>query len=189
MISCNDWCLSPLVQNARGNKCAYITGPKDALIKLKLDETKTPFDAGSFNPLETVRLNLDLAVTDMSSEIFAKIDEWVIDKLAANPKAYFKTTKTRDEIAAIYKPSITPHEKDGKTYTPTIRSKINTAGPRKIKCWTQEKTLRDSPEDWRQCEILPIVSVKGLWFMSNQCGCTYEIHDCILNETETSCPF
>ena len=154
-----------------------------------MGETKAPFDAGSFNPLETVRLNLDLTVTDLSSEFFSKIDAWIIDKLAANSKAYFKTTKSRDEIVAMFKPSISPHEKDGQTYPSTIRMKINTSGPKKIKCWTPEKTLREPPEDWRQCQITPIVSVKGLWFMSNQCGCTYEIHDCIVDEILNTCPF
>ena len=130
-----------------------------------------------------------MSCTESYKTILNEIDGWVISKLAADPKAYFKKQLSRDEVKAMYKPSVTPHSKNGVDYAPTLRCKINAEGPRQIKCWGVDRVSRPLPEEWRGCTLQPIVTVRGVWFMSGMCGVTYEVANIIVEEASEECSF
>ena len=185
-----NWLLLPITCNARGNKTAGIVCDGE-VIKVKFDETKAPFGAGLWNKQpDDIRLNLGLACTERYLNFLDSVDEWAIDQLAQRSAEYFKGPKTKDEIRAIFKPSATPHEKQGISYPSTMRCKINIAGTNCIKCWHPSKALRNRPDDWRSCTLTPEVTIKGLYFMAGGVGVVYECQNIVVvEEGPEECPF
>jgi hypothetical protein len=184
--------LLPIQVGARGNKSApLLRGNAPVTFKPK-NPTQTPFEPGVYGDPVATRKNLELRCDQEDFQQFLnELDEFVIHTLAYNPQAYFGKKKlTIDEIRNNYKPSITIRQKDGAEYPPTCRCKIN-VGNNPIKCWTPEKTLRDQPEQWRACQILPLITARSVWFMGQgQCGITYEVSDaCITELAADECPF
>ncbi len=105
-----------------------------ANIKIDTKEfLKIPYNASSFERND-VRLNLDIALTVELQKWLEKVDAFVIDELSKDPLPYFEKALTTEEIKKKFKPSCTPHEKDGFLFSPTMRCKIYVAGPRGIKC-------------------------------------------------------
>lgn len=183
-----NWQLLPIVCSARGSKSAQILC-NNAPIKVKLEPTKAPFGAGVWNQTPDItRLNLDLQCSNYL-EFLQKVDDWAIDKLAANSSQFFKKTMSKEEIKGIFKPSASPHEKNNVPYEPTFRCKINVAGANVVKCWNADRSARSIPDDWRGATITPEVTIKGLWFMQGGCGIVFEVHNCIVEEESAECPF
>ena len=154
MANAANWKILPTISNVRGHKSAQIVQEKEGIcspqvVKIHLGPTRAPFGAGCFNSEEKIRVNLDLECTNTYTELLERIDAWVIDTLAASPELYFKKPLTRDEVIKAYKPSCTPHSKNGIDYSPTMRCKTTLEGPSKVRCWTPERFLRAVPEDWR----------------------------------------
>ena len=183
------WRLTP-VSTTRG-KSALIGDAACEPIKLDTHHfLKIPYNAGSFDPKELVRWNLDIACSDELRDFLYKLDEFIIGQLAKDSELYFKKKTSEQEIRTHFKPSVTKHEKDGVVYSDTVRCKINMSGPKAVRCWTPEKNKREAPEDWRTCTIRAVIIPKSIYFMAgNNTGITFEIHDCILNQMDDSCPF
>ena len=174
MANTANWKLLPTISNVRGHKSAQLVCEKKGtcapqIVKMHMDPTRAPFGAGNFNKEDTIRVNLDLECTHTYMEVLGRVDAWVIDTLAANPDLYFKKHLTRDEVIKAYKPSCTPHEKNGVDYAPSMRCKTNLEGPSKVRCWTPDRIQRAVPEDWRRCTITPLVTFKSIWFMNGLC--------------------
>ena len=184
------WHLLPTTANIRGNKSAAITGKYSEVVKVILEQTYAPYGASSFEKTaETVRLNLDIACSESHNKFFNEVDAWVVAQMENDPQSYFKKKMSKSEILAIFKPSCTPHSKDGVDYAPTARTKINTAGPKMVQCWSVDKNARPPPSDYRNCKLTVEVTVRGIWFMSGQCGVTYEAQNIIVEEHDHECPF
>ena len=188
MELCKDWRFWPICTSHQGNKHCRITLPDNGPIKIHLRDSFCPYDASRYNQADT-KLNLDIALDEESVKKFEAIDEWVIDKLAADPMQYFKQNLSRDQIKLMFKKSVRQHEKDGKTYTPTLRCKIVECGAYPTRCWNKNKEKVPHPEIWKNHKIEPIVTIKNLWFMSAQAGVLYGIDDCIIEQQDETCPF
>jgi hypothetical protein len=189
-IDTSTWNLLPVCTSLNGrNKSAPICS-KNQAVKVKLEETYAPFGASNFNPEEKVRLNLDVSCTESHLAFCKKVDEWALKQLAKDTKQYFKKHLTEAELKQAYRPLATPHEKNGIQYPPTIRLKIMTEGPNKLRVWSKDKELREMPEDFRTCKILAVqVAVKSIWLMNSQAGVLLEASDIIVQEDDVSCPF
>ena len=134
------WHLLPTTANIRGNKSAAICLKGNEAVKVILEQTYAPYGASSFEKTaETVRLNLDLACSESHNKFFNEVDAWVVAQMENDPQSYFKKKMSKSEILAMFKPSCTPHSKDGVEYAQTARTKLNTAGPRAVQCWSVEK--------------------------------------------------
>ena len=183
-----NWRLTS-VTTAKG-KSAIISDSNCEPIKIDTQTfLRCPYNAGSFDPHELVRWNLDLACSDELRDFLYRLDDWVIEELAKD-QSYFKKKVSKEDIRLCLKPSCTQHEKDGIVYSPTIRCKINMAGPREVKCWSMDKNKITPPEDWRRCTCRAIIIPKNVWFMAqNDIGVCFEIHNCVLNEMDDTCPF
>ena len=188
-IDTSTWNLLPVCTSLNGRSKSAPICSKNQAVKVKLDETYAPFGAGNFNPEEKVRLNLDISCTESHLAFCRKIDQWVLGQLGKDTKTYFKKQLNEAELKQAYRPCATPHEKNGVQYPPTIRLKIMTEGPNKLRVWTKDKELRELPEDFRNCKITPIVTVKSIWLMNGQAGVLLETFDIILEEEDISCPF
>ena len=182
------WELGLPTSSVRGNKSSQILC-KGGAAKVRLDPTRAPFGAGNFNKEESVRMNLDLECADSYKSFLQAVDDWAIGKLAADSHLFFKKALSLAEVKAIYKPSCTPHTKNGVEYEPTMRCKINTVGPYAVKAWTPDKVSRALPECWRNKTLTPMLTVKSVWFMSGACGIVFEIHNIIIEEEDEECPF
>ena len=188
-IDTSTWNLLPVCTSLNGRSKSAPICSKNQAVKVKLDETYAPFGAGNFNPEEKVRLNLDISCTESHLAFCRKIDQWALAQLGKDTKTYFKKQLNEAELKQAYRPCATPHEKNGVQYPPTIRLKIMTEGPNKLRVWTKDKELRELPEDFRNCKITPIVTVKSIWLMNGQAGVLLETFDIILEEEDISCPF
>ena len=183
------WQLLPVCTSLNGrNKSAPIVCENQS-VRLKLEPSTAPFGAGNFNVEETVRLNLDLSCKESHLKLLTQIDEWALKQLAKDSKLYFKKELSETELRAAYRPCATPHEKAGVQYPPTMRLKIMTEGPNKIRCWTPDHQPRPMPEEWRNCRLTAQVVVKSLWIMNGAVGTLFECHDIIVDEEDISCPF
>ena len=166
-----NWIIHPLFVSQRGNKSAAITtiqpirGPITCIVK----DTQTPFNVSSWTPGDN-RLTLDLAVNTEAREFAEQLDKFVLDTVSANPTAFFKKAHTYEEVKEMYKPTIHEHER----CPPTIRTKMDQTT---VRCWDKDNTPMEAPDDWRQANLTVQISVKGLWFMSNQFGVTLEVKD------------
>jgi len=189
-VETKNWSLLPVATSLNGkSKAAPITAGGQR-VSFALPPTKAPFGANNFDPLEKVRMNLDVSCTDQYTAFLGKVDKWAVEQLSKDPSKYFKQAKTPTELRAAYRKCATPHEKDGQKYSDTMRLKIMLDGPNKIRCWTPDHQPRDIPTDFRNCTITPFVSAKSIWLMGgNSAGILWECSDCIVEEEDISCPF
>jgi len=189
-IDTASWNLLPVCTSLNGrNKSAPICS-KNQAVKVKLGETYAPFGAGNFNPEEKVRLNLDISCTESHLAFCRKVDQWALAQLGKDTKQYFKKQLSEAELKQAYRPLATPHERNSIRYADTLRLKIMTEGPNKLRVWNKDKELRQMPEDFRTCKILAVqVTVKSIWLMNSQAGVLLEASDIIVEEPDVSCPF
>ena len=184
-----EWQLLPACTSLNGrNRSAPIVFENQS-VKITLEPTKAPFNAGNFNAEEIVRLNLDLSCTASYTTFLNSVDKWALRELGKNPTLYFKKDLTPTELKAAYRPCATPHEKNGIQYPETMRVKIMVDGPNKIRCWTPDRQPRPMPEDWRKCTLTPQIIAKSIWLMNGQAGVLFECQDCIIEDDDVSCPF
>ena len=140
MANTTNWTILPIVINARGNKSAQILC-NNAPVKIKFGPTTAPFGAGLFTKDDAAtRLNLDLQCDETYCEFLNAVDDWAICLLADRSTEFFKKTMSKEEVVIIFKPSATPHCKNGIEYAPTWRTKINVSGLRPVRCWRPDKT-------------------------------------------------
>ena len=134
-------------------------------------------------------MNLDVSCDAELESWLGQLDEHIIAALASRSASFFKKSLSKDEIRGLFKKSCTPHEKNGVTYAPTVRTKVNTVGPRRVRAWTPEKIERELPEDLRGCELKVILTVRSVWFMQHGCGITFEVQNLVVKEPSLECPF
>ena len=183
------WLLLPVCTSINGrNKSAPIVCENQS-VKLKLEPTTAPFGAGNFNVEEKVRMNLDLSCSESHLKILTQIDEWALKQLSKDSKLYFKKELSDTELRAAYRPCATPHEKNGVAYPPTMRLKIMTDGPNKIRCWTPDRQPRPMPEDWRNCRLTAQSTVQSIWLMNGAAGVLFQCCDVIVEEQSMDCPW
>ena len=64
-------------------------------------------------------------------------------------------------------------------YGPQLRCKVNTEGPHKIQLISEEAL---SVEDLQRRQVLPIVSIRGIYVQRNQAGLMVDVVACIVGE-------
>ena len=139
----------------------------------------TPFGASSFNNEETNRKTVDFRVTPELEEFLHRLDAWACLYLADNSERLFKGRVPE------YRPCL---QKKG-DYTPTVRCKLNVAGQKACRFWSERCEKIEMPADLRECGLVPRVHAKSLYVMGREVGLVLEVTDllCVL-PTET-CPF
>ena len=105
------WRLTSQVCPTRGSRQALLSDNGDNIQVDPETFLKIPYNAGSFNKEELVRWNLDVAVTDELRVWLEKVDAFVIEALAKDSMIYFKKTLCKEDVAKMFKKSVTMHEK------------------------------------------------------------------------------
>ena len=181
MTDTTNWIIHPQFVSQRGNKSAALTTNTRLPIKFIVKDTQTPFNVSAWNP-DDKRVTLDLEANAETREFAETLDEFVLKKLA-NSTAYFKKAHTYEELKQLYKPLIHEHDRTAAT----IRTKLERDG---VRCWDKDNNIMQEPDDWRQANLTAQITVKGLWFMSNQFGVTLEVKDVqIIPYATDGCPF
>ena len=148
--------------------------------RIQLDRLRCPF--GVQDGLEvSSRQNLEVAISSEQLREWARsIDEQNINWIVANSVALFKKEMRRETLENNYRTLLTSPA--NAAYDPLLRLKINKEGfgATNVMVVVQEGTA-ETPLKWkhgsladieRNSEVIPIVEISGLWFVSKSCGMT-----------------
>lgn len=152
------------------------------------DRLRCPF--GVQDGLEpSSRKNLEIAVSlDSLRQWALSIDEQNLQWIVDNSLSLFKKEMKRATVEALYRTLLTVPT--NAAYDPLLRLKINSDGAQatNVMIVVQEGTAT-TPLKWRHgtlediernADVIPIVEVTGLWFVSKGCGMTLVATDVLV---------
>jgi hypothetical protein len=189
--SFNGWVYQEPRKNPKNGMNVYIkegvhagaTNPR-----MQMDRSSCPFGVQD-GMEEGARKNLELSVSSEGMRAWATaLDNHNTDWITANCPALFKKEMPRSTVETLYRPVLTPASNP--SYCPLIRVKINSGG----RAATNVMIVVDEGDDsrplrWKtgsiadltqHCQVLPIVEVVGLWFVSKACGMTIVATDLLV---------
>ena len=192
-----EWSFRDPVVNSKGGKSVFIDispsqrgTPKIQCVVDGETGLRAPFGlsapfADSGNSPSRTSLDFSLDSDDLLN-FWKEVDRHVLRSATANCEKWFKKGLSEVEISSLYRPIVT--EKEGSTYRPTFRTKLNaqnTKGAPRIyvlhndgkKVSYDKGTLADVTQDAR---YWPIVQVSGLWFLSRQMGVSLVVSDLLV---------
>lgn len=162
---------------------AHLSAPR-----VQLERLRCPF--GVQDGMEaSSRQNLEVAVSLESLRTWtAALDDQNLQWIVNNSVLLFKKEMKRATVEALYRPLLTTPA--NAAYDPLLRLKINKDGPQatNVMIVVNEGTP-NSPMKWRHgtldeierhAEVIPIVEVSGLWFVSKACGMTLVATDLLV---------
>ena len=189
-VSPSQWVYQQPKKNKNGGLSVNLqTSPTHSSSpRVQLDRLRCPF--GVQDGLEaSSRKNLEVAVSMESLKAWAAtIDEQNIQWIVGNSQALFKKEMKRATVDALYRTLLsTP---SNSAYDPLLRLKINSDGAQatNVMIVVQEGNA-STPLTWRHgslediergAEVIPIVEVTGLWFVSKGCGMTLVATDVLV---------
>ena len=65
----------------------------------------------------------------------------------------------------------------GKTYKPTLKTKIDLEGQNAVRCWNTDGESVSSPLIWKNLKLKPKLIFSHLWIMGNQFGVVVRVSD------------
>ena len=172
--------------SSRGVRSAAITGDRGQLCTFKPNAPlRIPFEPSAYMNPEATRVNLVFAAPAELQEQLGNLDSWATAYATEHSERLFKRAMTHDQVVEMYKPTI--HRSD--KYEPTLKTKANMEGRQKLRVWTPEREAREPPEDWRDCDALPMIVVRGFYFQTKEFGLILETTDILIHERTRACPF
>ena len=154
---------------------------------IQLDRCRCPFGIQD-GMEESARKNLELSIgNDEFIQFARRLDAHNVQYATTKSMELFRQNMTEATVSAFYRSLLSP-QKSG--YAPLLRVKINATGNQTTKVFvvTAEPTAT-SPMRYRpgtleevtaHCEVLPIVEVVGLWFISKGFGMTLVATDLLV---------
>ena len=156
--------------------------------RVQLERLRCPF--GVQDGLEaSSRKNLEIAISleplrEWARALDAQNITWIVD----NSMTLFKKEMKQATVEALYRPLLTTPS--NAAYDPLLRLKINSDGLQATNVMVViEEGTAESPLKWRhgtladverQTEVIPLVEVTGLWFVSKGCGMTLVATDLLV---------
>ena len=183
------WSVQPPSTSTRGARLALVTdsGGRPPTFKLTtLPTLSSPWGATSFDGTSS-RMSINYHLEPDHVTFFDRLDEWFVRHLSTHSERLFKKTYTQDEMRSLYRPLVTRHE----GYQPTLRTKLNSEGPRRVRLWSAKCTPLEGDElaNLRQYLLAPVLAIKGVWNMSKEIGVTIETQHIMLSSASTDdCP-
>ena len=97
----------------------------------------------------------------------------------------------REKVRAGYSSCLKTSEKG---YAPSLKCKMDTAGPKQVWCWDESGESIDQPLQWRGRYVKPRLLFSHLWFMGASFGPVIRLTDAGLAESDIeppkrTCPF
>jgi len=177
-----DVVVGDLQQLRSGAKVAYLSANNEP-IRLCLADVKSPLDSPwgicSFDESND-RKNLDLTCSDELCKFWGKVDEQIKDQLEKNSEHYFKKKLTRSQLDSIWKPTVLGRE----GYPPQFRTKLPVVDD-KVSCYDFERNpVQLDRHAFKKASVVPIVHLKNVYFMGNNCGLVIDIHTMLVKTHE-----
>jgi hypothetical protein len=156
--------------------------------KVQLERLRCPF--GIQDGLEaSSRKNLEIDVSAQSLREWAqRLDEQNLNWIVENSVMLFKKEMKRATVEALYRPLLTTPS--NAAYNPLLRLKINSEGGQATRVMiVMSEGNATAPLKWRHgtladierhAEVIPIVEITGLWFVSKGCGMTLVATDLLV---------
>ena len=147
-----------------------------------------PFGPGNFDKdTAATRLTLELRCNQEMCIYFAQFDLCAKTYLFEHSERLFGKSLTQQQIEEGYHPALTYHANN--TYSPNLRTKVDTQGRREVSYWTPEGVRRDAPEYWSRVTVVPALEICNLWVMSRELGWVIQCTALKVYEESTDCPF
>lgn len=193
-VSTNSWIYQEPRKNPKNGINVYLQESANVARnpRIQLEKSRTPF--GVQDGLEeSSRKNIELAVTsDALKQWATNLDHQNVTWITDNCPSLFKKEMNRSTVEALYRPLLTPPT--NVAYSPLMRLKINSGGrnPTNVMVVVSDGNAT-TPMKWRtgtladitpHCDIIPIVEVVGLWFVSKGCGMTLVATDILVFPTK-----
>jgi hypothetical protein len=192
LTNTKSWIVRDAVISSRGAKSCQIehTEPDaggDSKIKFNIASmelpSKTPFGATTFNNEISSQKTIEFHLTDGEMDQMQGLVEWLADYLSKHSERIFRKSMSREQVFETIRNPVT--QRSG--YLPHIRCKIR---PSSVRVWDSEGKARPLPDDLRQYNLVPRITIEKLWIMSRECGLVLQVSDLmILDKEEMSCPF
>jgi len=120
--------FSDVRKNAKGGKAVYLNAAGGGKLIFQLPPLRAPFGLSSFKDEASGRVSYTLPLSLDKPEIlevFAKLDDRVLDHIAANSEEIMGKKLSREIIAeGMYKSPVKPSSKEG--YAPVLNLKVLT---------------------------------------------------------------
>ena len=187
------WVVGPIAQNTRGAKSAQILAhgtPPVKRLGTVADPLQTPFGPNNWegNSRHTIEFNIPKSgcVAAQLHEWLEQLDAWAMKFLVKESPRLFKKQLSEKEVAQIYQSVIKKHEKDGTQYPDSVRCKFTVS---RLNHWGVDHKPRETPLDYKNCDLVPMIQVKQFYFGTNQVGLVLELTDLLVQEILRECPF
>ena len=186
-------------KNKKGGMNAYVDSSKDdpSNPKVQFPKCRCPFglsdkkaDAGEY-----ARRNLELSADDQGMlEWIQKFDTQNIEVAAKNSETWFRKKLSFDALSTtLYRHCAQASQKDPDKYAPLVRVKVTESGKNMTNVFIVYKDAKTGEEKYKRgdfdaltknCHVVPIVEVSGLWFVSKGFGCTLVATDLLVWPSE-----
>ena len=191
-VDFKSWAIHPPPPSLRGARLFPVCDQNATTPCFKLVDAPvltTPFGATSYDEGST-RLTLDFYIEDEHVAFFKGLDKHFIAFIAANSERLLKKSYTIAQVTELYRPFVTVRE----GWPPSIRTKVNTIGARRVRVWTADlKCLEELPaaQELREAKLCPVLAVKGMWCLGGrELGITLETTHLQIGQSEPrACPF
>ena len=153
----------------------------------RADLLSTQWGPSQFDPnAGTSRCNMDFICDTQMAKELSVFDAWARGYIEKNSQRLFNgKTLTESQVVDGYKPTLIERG----AYPSQVKCKINLSGPRAVRCWDENGSPRDPPENWRACKFVAKVNASHLWLMSKEMGFVLNITDLQIFEESRVCPF
>ena len=175
--------LGELVTSQKGARTCGLT-VRGAAIYWTPGSMEAPFEPRAFDGQEASRVSLCLRPTESVQRQLEDLDNAILSLATANSTTLFGKELSPQAIIDRYQSALKVSEKGT-----LMRSKINLSGARPCRYWATTNARTDAPETWAGAFCATRICVKALWFMPKEFGVLLEVHDALVTQPDTECPF
>jgi hypothetical protein len=176
-ITTSQWSIGDVVCTSRGSKIAPLKCEGKHCVYTPDSYLRVVFEPGSFDKDPTAqRLNLVLECDDDFQAQIQAFDVWFVEYLATNSERLLKRKMSPEQVLNGYC-SCVKLPTGGKSFQPTLKTKIDLDGNGAIRCWDTNGASITMPYTWRGLKVKPRLNFSHLWIMGAQFGVVLKITD------------
>jgi hypothetical protein len=187
-----NFAIDDVFVSSRGSKTARVkNGDGGSFVFMPDAHLRVPFEPSTFDKdPKATRQNIMLELTPEAEKLVREFDAWCVDYLMEHSERLFKKPLSKDKLQAAYSSCLKTSEKG---YAPTLKCKMDTAGPRQVACWDENGKSIDQPLQWRGRRVKCRLLFSHLWFMGTSFGPVIQLTDANLTDADEppkhTCPF
>ena len=176
-ITTSQWSIGDVVCTSRGSKIAPLKCDGKHCVYTPDSYLRVVFEPGSFDKDPTAqRLNLVLECDDDFQTQIKAFDAWFVEYLTVNSERLLKRKMSPEQVVNGYC-SCVKLPTGGKSFQPTLKTKIDLEGNGTIRCWDTNGASISMPYTWRGLKLKPRLLFSHLWIMGAQFGVVLKLTD------------